>query len=29
MATVRQFEELKAWQVGREIAKMIYAVTRV
>ena len=28
MATVRQFEELKAWQEGREIAKMIYAVTR-
>ena len=28
MATVRRFEELKAWQVGREIAKMIYAVTR-
>lgn len=28
MASIRQFEEIKAWQEGRELAKMIYAATR-
>jgi len=29
MATIRKFTEIKAWQVGRELAKDVYALTRV
>ena len=29
MATIRKFTEIKAWQVGRELARDIYALTKV
>jgi len=29
MATIRKFTDIKAWQVGRELAKDVYALTRV
>jgi len=28
MATIRKFTEIRAWQVGRELAKTVYALTR-
>ena len=28
MATIKRFEEIKAWQEARELAKLVYKVTR-
>ena len=28
MATIRKFEEILAWQVARELAKVVYALTK-
>lgn len=28
MATIKRFEEIKAWQEARELAKLVYTVTR-
>ena len=29
MATIRKFTEIKAWQLGRELARDVYAITKV
>ncbi|MBQ0031893.1 MAG: four helix bundle protein, partial [bacterium] len=28
MATIKRFEEIKAWQEARELARLVYGVTR-
>ena len=29
MATIKRFEEIEAWQIGRELVNAVYALTRV
>ena len=28
MATIKRFEEIEAWQIGRELTREIYAISR-